>query len=173
LAIAAFAILGWIVPARASDVSLTEAQAAVRALGFLDTLQGHSSVVIGVTYRSGDTASKAAASRTATILAKLPGPGSSNVSADIIAVNELSDAPRHYDALYLMPGLKEQGRAVGDFVRHQHIVSISNDSTCLDGQFCVLMIRANSGIEIILDTALAQAVQAKFSSVFTMMVKRK
>ncbi len=62
---------------------------------------------------------------------------------------------------------------VSDYVRQNRVVSISSDPACLDAQCCVLMVRSGSGVDIVLDTAMADAAGARFSSVFTMMVKRR
>jgi hypothetical protein len=62
---------------------------------------------------------------------------------------------------------------VGDFIRRRHIISISNDPACLGAGCCVLMVRTTGTVEIVLDTALADSVGARFSTVFAMMVKRK
>jgi hypothetical protein len=43
----------------------------------------------------------------------------------------------------------------------------------MDARCCVLMVQAGSSVNIVLDTALADAAGAQFSSVFTMMVKRR
>jgi hypothetical protein len=77
------------------------------------------------------------------------------------------------DALFLLPGSSKDQAAITEFMRRRHLVSISNDPACMDAKCCVLMVRTTGGVEIVLDTQLAEAVGAHFSSVFTMMVKRK
>jgi hypothetical protein len=64
-------------------------------------------------------------------------------------------------------------RAIVEFHAVVILVSISNDPACMDAKCCVLMVRTVGGVEIVLDTQLAEAVGAHFSSVFTMMVKRR
>ncbi len=107
------------------------------------------------------------------MLARLKGPGSSTVTATMVAVQELSQSALHVDALYLMPLPPDGGHTVSDFVKRQGVVSISNDPGCLEAQACVLLIQARSNMTIVLDTTLAQAAGAKFSAVFTMLVKRR
>jgi hypothetical protein len=109
----------------------------------------------------------------AAMLVRQGGPGSATVSTTLMAVQDLPQSTQHVDALYLLALPAEGGRSVSDFVRRQNVVSISADPACLDAQACVLMVQARSSMTIILDTALAQAAGAKFSSVFTMLVKRK
>ena len=159
--------------ARAADVSLADLQAATRTLGFVDALQSRSTISIGVVYGAGARDAKNSAARTAGALAAMRGPGSSTIRANVLTVDELADYAQHFDVLYLMPGLAPNGAQIADAVRRQHVVSISSDPACLDAKYCVLMVQAGSGVNIVLDTALAAAAGAQFSSVFTMMVKRR
>jgi len=64
-------------------------------------------------------------------------------------------------------------KAIIDVVRRRRVVSISSDPACLETKCCVLMVHSNGKVDIVLDTALADAAGAHFSPVFAMMVKRK
>ena len=159
--------------ARAADVSLADLQAATRTLGFVDTLQSRSTISIGVVYGAAVRDGKNSAAQTAGALAAMRGPGSSVIRANAVSVDELAQNAQHFDVLYVMPGLATNGAQIADAVRRQHVVSISSDPACLDTKYCVLMVRAGAGVDIVLDTALSAAAGVQFSSVFTMMVKRK
>lgn len=159
---------------RAADlVALADLQAATRSLGFLDLLQNCSTISIGVVYGAGVRDGKNSATQTAGALSAMGGPGSSTIRANIVAVDELAQNAQHFDVLYLLPGAAANGALIADAVRRQHVVSISSDPACLDAKCCVLMVQAGSSVNIVLDTALADAAGAHFSSVFTMMVKRR
>ena len=158
-------------PAAAGEVTTADLQAAMRALGFLTTLQNRPSIVVAVVYHDAD--SKLQATHVAAMLMRQGGPGSATVAASIMAAQDLAQSAQHVDALYLLSLPPEAGRSVGDYVKRQSVVSISADPACLDMQACVLMVQARSNMTIILDTALAQAAGAKFSAVFTMLVKRR
>jgi hypothetical protein len=173
LGIAACAVLIASAPMHAAEVATADLEAAVHSLGFLDSLQHRAAISVSVVYRSGDAESKALAQRTAATLMSMRGPNASTIAANVVAINELGQNPRHVDVLYLVPGAAENGRVIGDFVRRQHVLSISNDPSCLDARCCVLMVQAGSHVNIVLDTALAQETGATFSAVFTMMVKRR
>jgi hypothetical protein len=160
-------------PVRAAGVPIADLQAALRSLGFLSSLENRPSLSIGVVYNGADPAAKAQAVRVAAELAKLPGPGSSTVSASLVAVQDMAQTSPRVDALYLMPLPAESSRAVADFVRRQGVVSVSSDPACMDMGTCVLLVQSRSSMSIVLDTALAKVVGARFSSVFTMLVKRK
>jgi hypothetical protein len=157
----------------ADSVALADLQAATRTLGFVDALQNHSTVLIGVVYAPGVRDGKNSAAQTAAALTGLRGPGSSVIRANILTVDELAQNAQRLDVLYVMPGLAANGDQIANTVRRQHIVSISNDGACLDAKYCVLMVQAGSGVNIVLDTALSAAAGVQFSSVFTMMVKRR
>ena len=103
----------------------------------------------------------------------MAGPDSSTIRAVPILVGDLARSTQRFDVLYLMPGPSTNSIVVVGYVRQHRVVSISSDPACLTVQCCVLMVRAGSSTEIVLDTELAAATGARFSSVFTMMVKRK
>jgi hypothetical protein len=160
-------------PVHAMEVAPADVQAAVRTLGFLDSLQRHASIAMGVVYRAGDAESKALARRTAAVLAATKAPNGSSIDTNVVAVNELELAGRRFDVIFLVLGIAEDSRPVAEFVRRQHVLSISNDPACLTSECCVLMVHAGARTEIVLNTSLAEATGATFSSVFMMMVKRR
>lgn len=157
--------------AAAAEVTPADLSAAVRSLGFLASLQNRPVIQIGVVFNGTDPASRAQALRVAGELSRLAGPGSASISAMPVAVQDL--AAQRLDALYLLTLPPEVSRSVGDYLRRQSVVSVSSDPQCLDAQTCVLMVQSRSSMSVVLDTALAKAVGAKFSTVFTMLVKRK
>jgi hypothetical protein len=160
-------------PSLAAEVSLAELQATLRSLGFLTSLQHRPVITLGVVYHGADAEAKMQAARVAASLARIPGPGGASVQATVLSTQELSQSTLHLDALYLMALPNDGARAASEFVRKQNVVSISSDPACLDEGVCVLLVQARPNMTIVLDTALAQAAGAKFSTVFTMMVKRR
>jgi hypothetical protein len=166
-----FAIL--IAPACAMEVAPADVEAAVRTLGFLDSMPQHSPITVSVIYKTGDGESRALAQRVAATLAGLAGPNSSRIAPNILSVTELAQLGKRVDVIYVLPGVSDNGKAVADFARRQHVLSISNDPACLDAQCCALVVRAGTRTEITLDTAVAQETGATFSSFFMMMVKRR
>lgn len=153
------------------EVTAADLAAAVRSLGFLEALQNRSTVQIGVVFNGADPAARAAAQRAAGDLSRLAGPGSSTVAAAVVAVQDLGG--QRFDAVYLMPLAPDLHRTAADYVRRQNVVSISADPDCLTMQSCVLLVQARTSMSVVLDTALAKAVGARFSTVFTMLVKRR
>jgi hypothetical protein len=168
------ATLALIAPACATEtVALADLEATTRSLGFLGSLQNRPTISIGVVYGSNLRDDKALAAQTARTLSTMAGPGSSVIRASILTAAELADRGLHFDVLYIMPSATGAGPQITDAVQRMHAVSISNDPACLDAKYCVLMVQASSGVTIVIDTALAAAADAQFSSVFLMMVKRR
>ena len=169
---ALLAVFACYLPLQAADApSQADLQAAVRTLGFLDSLPKNAPVSVGVVFGAGTREGIKAAQQTAAELSSMRWSGGA-IRAAAVAADELANAP-HFSVLYLLPGLNGQGAAVADIVRRQHVLSISGGPSCLEARSCVLMVRAGASVDIILDTSLADASGARFSSVFTMMVKRR
>lgn len=159
--------------AQAADVTLSDLQAAARSLGFLDSLTRDGTIVVGFVYPASSDAGKAQAASLADRLRSIPGPNSAMFRTEIIASSDLNSFAGRLDAVFLAPGTNPEAKAIADAILQKHLVSISSDPACLAAKTCVLMIRTDRGVEINLDTALAGAVGARFSPVFSMMVKRR
>ena len=157
----------------ASEVSSADLQAAARALGFLDPLPRDQTIVVGIVYAPNLIGGRASAVQAAEQFKAIPGPNHTSFQTEIISADALAQFANRVDALFLLPGSSKDQAAITEFMRRRHLVSISNDPACMDAKCCVLMVRTTGGVEIVLDTQLAEAVGAHFSSVFTMMVKRK
>jgi len=157
----------------AGEVTLADLQAAAGALGFLDSIPHDGAIVVAILYAPQSPDSKAQALQAAGVLNTLPGPNKTVFRTKIISMEELAQSSDRLDAIFLLPGLSAEAAAIINAVRRRHLVSISNDPACLDANCCVLMVRASHGVEIVLHTGLAAAVGANFSTVFTMLVKRR
>jgi hypothetical protein len=142
-------------PAYSMDqVAVENIQAAMRTLSFLESLSKDGPIVVGVVYSSDLPEAQALA----------------EVAAQLIATMQYQG---HLDALWLMAGVCQHAVLIADSIRQHHLVSISDDPQCADTQCCVIAVRTGQRVEVTLNTALAEAVGARFSLVFTMMVKRK
>jgi len=156
-----------------AEISVDDLQAVARSLGFLDTLPKDGTITVGVVHTA--DASQAAA-RTVDRLNAIPGPNSATFKAQSIAVDGLAGNQDRLDALLLEEGAcadPATALAVTEMVRRRHIVSISTSPACLQSKCCVLMVHTDRKVEIVLNTELADAAGARFSSVFAMMVKRR
>ena len=160
--------------ASAMDQASSEnVQAAMRTLSFLESLSQNGPIVVGVVYPSEIPNAQAAAEATVQLIGTLHGPNSRTLQPHLISTNELSQYQGHLDVLFLMVGASSHSVGILDYIRRHHLVSISDDPLCASAQCCVITVHAGPRVEILLNTALADAVGAHFSLVFTMVVKRK
>jgi len=171
LAVAAAAFAAWTAAAAPATAAFTadDLQAAARTLQFLESLPRSGTLSVGLVY-SGDAAGAAEAARR---FGALSAPNATRFDVVTIAAAELERYSGHLDLLLLMPGTSASAAAIAGTVRARHVASISSDPACLETHCCVLMVRSGERVDIVLDTALADAAGARFSTVFTMMVKRK
>jgi F0F1-type ATP synthase membrane subunit c/vacuolar-type H+-ATPase subunit K len=166
--------IGAISPAvHAAEVTAANLEAVVRTLGFLETLHRDTAITVGIIYAPNTAAARAQAATVADRVSAMPGPNKSTLRATPLSADSVGKAAEQLDVMYLMPGASAEADAIIDAARRRHLVTISSDPACLDQKCCVLMVRTDRGVEIILQTALAEAVGARFSTVFSMMVKRQ
>jgi hypothetical protein len=156
-----------------SEVTPAQLQAVGRTLGFLTSLSNAGALNIGVVYGQDQVGGEARAAQIVAMLGSVQGPGQRALHGTPVAVKDIAQLSQPFDAYLLLPGISGQGAAISDVVRRRHIVSISTDPACLVANCCVLMVSVEGRVRIVLDTALADAAGAKFSSVFAMMVTRK
>jgi hypothetical protein len=169
-----FVMLDGVRPASAKDQSsIDNVQAAMRTLSFLESLSKEGPIVVGVVYPSDIPDAQTVAEATAQLIGTLHGPNLRPLQALLISTNELSQFQGHLDVLWLMVGACKHAPVIADSIRRHHLVSISDDPLCDSTQCCVITVGTGQRVEISLNTALADAVGARFSLVFTMVVKRK
>jgi YfiR/HmsC-like len=158
---------------QAEDVTVSDLEAATRALGFAESVPRDGRLVIGVVYAVNAPLEEAVAGEIAHKLSQISGPNNSRTEVHILATSEIASFDGRLDAIFLAPGAMANAGIIADAVRTRRLISISNDPTCIETSCCVLMVQGHGSVEIVLDTQLAEAAGAKFSSVFAMMVKRK
>jgi hypothetical protein len=161
-------------PARATGVVTGEdLQAISNALGFLGELSHGAPITVAVVYAFDAQDAKLQAAQTAATLNTIAGPNHSTFRSEILAVKDLAQTTNHYDVVLLMPSTMSQGAILGEIARRKRLVTISTSPVCIETHCCVLMVNADGRVQIVLDTALADLVDAHFSSVFEMMVERR
>jgi hypothetical protein len=161
-------------PAYSMDqVAVENIQAAMRTLSFLESLSKDGPIVVGVVYSSDLPEAQALAEVAAQLIATMRGPNSRALQPLVLSNTSLPQYQGHLDALWLMAGVCQHAVLIADSIRQHHLASISDDPQCADTQCCVIAVRTGQRVEVTLNTALAEAVGARFSLVFTMMVKRK
>jgi hypothetical protein len=160
-------------PGAMGDVTDADLQAGARALGFLDSLPHDGIVAVGIVYADAVPDGKTQAQQTADRLRMVPGPNNARFQPVLVPIEMLSRSSERLDVLYLMPGLSGFAATIVETARQRHLLTLSDDPACLESHDCVLMVRAERRVEIVLDIALADAVGVHFPSVFMMLVTRK
>lgn len=155
------------------QVSADNIQAAMRTLNFLESLPKEGTITVGVVYRSGVPAAQAMAEATAQLIGTMHGPNSRALKPIVISTDALAQSGDHLDVLFLVTGASKDSTAIVDTMRRRRLPSLSDDPSCADTGCCVILVRTGQRVEISLNTSLADAVGARFSLVFTMVVKRK
>ena len=175
LAIMLFVMLLGVVPsAHALDrVSVDNLQAAMRTLSFIESLPKEGTIVVGVVYPSDIPTTEVLARDTATAVGTMHGPNSRTLQAIVLSTNNLAQFEGHLDVIFLVLGASKHADVILRAMQRHRLVSISDDPICAGTKCCVLLVRTDRRVEISLNTALADAVGARFSLVFTMVVKRK
>ena len=175
LAITLFVVLfGVVQPSHAIDrVSVDNLQAAMHTLSFLESLPKEGTILVGVVYPPDIATTEVLATETAKVIGTMHGPNSRRLQPIVLSTNALAKFEGRLDLVFLVIGASKHPEEILDAMRRLHFVSISDDPACADARCCVLMVRTDQRVEISLNTALADAVGARFSLVFTMVVKRK
>lgn len=155
------------------QVSLDNLQASMRALNFLESLPAAGAIVVGVVYAPEIPGSQAAAMEIARNLSAMRGPNSRTVQTIVISPRDLDVFQGRLNVIFLSVGVSMHPERILGAMSRLHLVSISDDPACIDNRSCVLMVRTGQQVEISLNTSLADAVGARFSLVFMMMVKRR
>jgi hypothetical protein len=156
-----------------SQISVNNLQAAVRTLSFLESLPREGAIVVGVVYSSEIPGAQALAVETAKSLGAMQGPNSRTLQPVVLSISDLDQFVGRLDVIFLAQGVSKHPEKILSAMGRLHLVSVSNDPSCLDAECCVLMVRAGEHVEISLNNALAASVGAHFSLVFMMVVKRK
>jgi len=155
-----------------SIVSDDDLEAVGRSIGFIESLPQDGTLVIGTVYPSTSAELRTAALDVARRLGALAGPHGTRFVVVAIPSHELAEYSGRLDALFIMPGEVQDVPTILATMRARHVTSISSDPDCIERGCCVLMVNAEQRVNIVLNTELAQAVGARFSTVFMMMVKR-
>jgi len=155
------------------QLQIENLQAAMRTLSFLESLPKEGTIIVGVIYPFDIPSAEALAKETANVIGTMRGPNSRLLQPIVLSTNKLIQYAGHLDVIFLVAGTSRHSDVIVDVIHRYRIASISDDLACIDAKCCVLMVRTGQRVEITLNIALADGVGARFSRVFTMVVKRK
>lgn len=156
----------------ADDITSSDLEAAGRAIAFLNNLPNDGTIVVGiVAVETPDGRAKAA--QAAALFERVQRPGVTTFRTVLIGAKDLAQTTGRLDAILLMPNQVIPAGDIANAVRRRHVASISTDPSCIGAKCCVLLVQTAGRVRIVLNTALANAVGAQFSSIFMMMVERR
>ena len=152
----------------AGTADLRDLQVVARSLKFLGKGPGPR-VVIGVI---SDPASPAeAAELLATIDGRLQS-GSTDFSGRIIEIGAL-DAMDGVDLVFVPPGLGAHQAEVFAAARERGLMTVSTDQSCVDNGYCVMWVKAEPSVRIVVHRAAAEASDIRFDTSFRMLVTER
>lgn len=144
-----------------------EIQVAARTLSFLD--DGPSGkVVFAIVFDPSKPASVAEKDEVMSALGSGMAAGGATVVGRPVEFSALGSAG-DAGAFYLTHGVNYV--AAGAFAKSKKILSISSDMACVQSGACVMGVAATPKVEIVVNSAAAAAIGAKFKAAFKMMIK--
>ncbi len=144
-----------------------EIQVAGRTLTFLDG-GPTGKVVFGIVYDSSKPASVAEKDEVMAALGSGMSAGAATVVGKPVEASSVASAG-DVGALYFTHGVNYA--AAGAVAKSKKILSISSDMACVNSGACVMGVAASPKVEIVVNSATAAAVGAKFKAAFKMMIK--
>ena len=156
-----------ILPVQASADGTREIQVAGRTLTFLDG-GPTGKVVFGIVYDASKPASVAEKDEVMAALGSGMSAGAATVVGKPVEIGAIGSAG-DVGALYFTHGVNYA--VAGAVAKSRKILSISSDMACVNSGACVMGVAASPKVEIVVNSATAAAVGAKFKAAFKMMIK--
>jgi hypothetical protein len=163
-------------PARAAPPdfalpTIADLKAVSKAIGFVEGQPRFGGTRIGIVHLP-DPVAETEARKVAELLATIEGPRSTVLVPVLLSTSgPTSDEP--LNALFVMPSAAKTALKTMAHLNARQIPTISTNAECLSNRTCMLFVRAEPRVTIVLDTALADAAAIRFSPIFIMMVKRQ
>jgi hypothetical protein len=157
----------FLVPITALADGGREVQVAGRTLSFLDN-GPTGKVVFAIVFDPSKPASVAEKDEVMAAIGSGMSAGSATIVGRAVELNNLGSAG-DAGAFYLTHGVNYT--AAGAFAKSKKILSISSDMTCVQSGACVMGVAASPKVEIVVNSATAQASGISFKAAFKMMIK--
>jgi hypothetical protein len=153
-----------------AETTPKDMQVLGRALGFLEKpLTG--SVVVGVVYAPGNSASEADLKAVQDTLAKGLKSGNVTLEAKAIPITALGSEINDLKVIFVTEGLSSQYEQIVAAIKDKGILSVTTDLGCVQAEKCAVGVKSEPKVEIIVSRAAAGAVGVAFSASFRMMIK--
>jgi hypothetical protein len=145
-------------------ISLKDVQTVIRAIGFLENTAADGSV-IGIIYNPDNSNSTKSAHDIESLIMREGG----SLHPRLVPVSDISQL-QGVSYAFVTDGLEAYYDKLGAKIRSNKILSFTLDRSCLDHNCCAVYINSKDRVEIVVNKAAADAVEAHFKPVFLMMV---
>jgi len=162
------ALLLFLQTVQAAEVNPSDIQVVAQALDYAEGLEG-GDVTLGIVYSAAD---REAAEALAGHMRNGVRSGKIVLHPELIEVSELA---RHggVKAIFLMPGLEAHCDEIANITRARHLISFADDEGYLRRDCCILVVRSQPTVDIILNVRGAEAAGVRFATVFILVVRRQ
>ena len=164
-------LLGWQASAAAGTADLRDLQVVARSLKFLGKAPGPQVVIGVVTDPTSPTEAAAADGLLRLIDGRLQS-GTTDFSGRVIDVGAL-DAMDGVDLVFVPPGLGAHQAEVFAAARERGLMTVSTDQSCVDNGYCVMWVKAEPSVRIVVHRAAAEASDIRFDTSFRMLVTER
>lgn len=151
----------------------TDIEVMVKAMGFVKN-GPTGSVDLAVIYDPAIPESKQHADEVIAIVKNGVSGQKLSLSAYKVAVSNLSkqsEMPK--DIAFVTRGLANRHKDILLMQTEKGIITLSNDEACLDESICVLMVKSEPAVDILISTAAAGRAGIEFATAFSMMVTKR
>ncbi|WP_035693716.1 hypothetical protein [Azospirillum halopraeferens] len=167
-AIAAAVTLGTGLPALA-DVGAKDVQVAAKTFGFtVPPLTG--TVTVAVVFDPGVPASQADADQLKTILGSGLAVGTATLVPVLVPVAQLDGGLDGANVAFLTGGLSAHHERIFAATKAKKLLSVSADTSCVQSARCVMGVKSEPKVEILVNKAAAEASSVSFAPAFRMMI---
>jgi hypothetical protein len=150
----------------AASLSPQEVQVLAKALAFVQPLPA-SATTIAVVYAAGDTGSRADAEQIAAEIGDGFLLGTVVLKPQVVEAAALATS----NPAVIVTAAGANGEAVMRVARAQHSLCVTSEQAAVQSGSCIMTIRSNPRVEIVLNAAAARAAGVTFPIAFHMMVR--
>ena len=150
-----------------------ELHALMRALDFVRGLPDKSSSSLSIVYDTNSRDSEAEADTVIALLKERVVAGTHTLGTlHKISVQELEQAGRKSEVLYLTRGLQTHYPAIYQHAVKHHVFTMSADQSCVVAQACILSAISENTVQILLNQQTMRAIGFDFDAAFKFIAKQ-
>jgi len=152
-----------------ADVSAKDVQVIGRALGFVENPPS-GTAELGIVYSAASAASQKEADALKALLGDGVTAGKLLLKPKLIPVDQVGSASG-VAALYVTSGLGADAAKAAEAGKRLHVPTLSTDIACAQSGNCVMGLKSEPSVEIVVNKAAAASSGIGFSAAFRMLIK--